>query len=281
MKYLTLVALLFIGCRENRDGKVHITYWESGRARKRRRCSKSSINSIRSQEKIVVEYLAMSSVDRKTMVATAGGDPPDVAGLCQQRLLLRRPRRTHALDDSSNGTGRPPSNARPVRLCVRRHVFISRQDLGRNQHPVGDRAALEQTAILEPVSTPTGRRARSRSWTNSPASSLSGMRRARFTQLGFLRRSRAGFAGRSEMVWALSTGWTRDHARGHPDVVAMGRKLLRARYGIEQIKAFSSGFGTSPSPDNPFMSGKIAMVLQGVWMNNVHQVNFSPVCNTA
>jgi len=43
------------------------------------------------------------------------------------------------------------------------------------------------------------------------------------------------------------------------------------RYGIEQIKAFSSGFGNFASPDNPFMSGKIAMVLAGSVDEQLHQ----------
>jgi hypothetical protein len=34
------------------------------------------------QDRIFVEYLAVSQIDRKTIVATAGGDPPDVAGIC-------------------------------------------------------------------------------------------------------------------------------------------------------------------------------------------------------
>ena len=40
------------------------------------------------------------------------------------------------------------------------------------------------------------------------------------------------------------------------------------KYGLEEIKSFTSGFGNFASPQNPFFSGKIAMVFQGVWMNN-------------
>ena len=34
----------------------------------------------RSQDRIVVKMLSVGEVERKLMLATAGGDPPDVAG---------------------------------------------------------------------------------------------------------------------------------------------------------------------------------------------------------
>ncbi|MET0791850.1 MAG: extracellular solute-binding protein, partial [Polyangiaceae bacterium] len=38
--------------------------------------------------------------------------------------------------------------------------------------------------------------------------------------------------------------------------------------GVGLIKRFRSGFGNSSSPQSAFLSGKVAMVLQGVWMHN-------------
>jgi multiple sugar transport system substrate-binding protein len=38
--------------------------------------------------------------------------------------------------------------------------------------------------------------------------------------------------------------------------------------GIDSMQRFRSGFGNFSSPQNPFLSGKIAMILQGVWMWN-------------
>src|ERR1051325_11546117 len=40
----------------------------------------------RSQDKIFVECYSASAVERKTLVATAGGDPPDIAGLWTQHV---------------------------------------------------------------------------------------------------------------------------------------------------------------------------------------------------
>src|SRR6185503_15802838 len=37
-------------------------------------------------------------------------------------------------------------------------------------------------------------------------------------------------------------------------------------YGSENLQTFRAGFGNFGSPQNPFMSGTLAMALQGVWM---------------
>ena len=34
------------------------------------------------------------------------------------------------------------------------------------------------------------------------------------------------------------------------------------------MRRFSAGFGNFASPQDPFLSGKVAMVLQGVWLHN-------------
>lgn len=43
------------------------------------------------------------------------------------------------------------------------------------------------------------------------------------------------------------------------------------KYGKGQIQAYKSGFGTFASPQNAFLDGKVAMEIQGVWMNNFIQ----------
>jgi ABC-type glycerol-3-phosphate transport system substrate-binding protein len=40
------------------------------------------------------------------------------------------------------------------------------------------------------------------------------------------------------------------------------------RFGVRQTQVFQSSFGNFASPQNPFFSGKMASVLEGVWMAN-------------
>src|SRR6185369_49850 len=45
-----------------------------------------------------------------------------------------------------------------------------------------------------------------------------------------------------------------------------------------KITKFQSGFGNFSSPQNSFLSGKLSMILQGVWMHAYIQ-NFNPKLN--
>lgn len=40
------------------------------------------------------------------------------------------------------------------------------------------------------------------------------------------------------------------------------------KYGTDRLETFASGFGNFSSPQNPFLSGQVAMEMQGVWMHN-------------
>ncbi len=40
------------------------------------------------------------------------------------------------------------------------------------------------------------------------------------------------------------------------------------KYGIKNLRRFSSSFGNFSSPQSPFLAGQVAMVVQGVWMYN-------------
>ena len=40
------------------------------------------------------------------------------------------------------------------------------------------------------------------------------------------------------------------------------------RFGGPAMFELRGGFGNFASPDNPFFNGKVAMIMQGVWMNN-------------
>jgi ABC-type glycerol-3-phosphate transport system substrate-binding protein len=85
---LGLSALLGLGCGRARSehDKVHLVYWEkwSGAEATAMQTTVDAFNA--SQDRIFVEFLSVSGVDRKTILATAGGAPPDVAGVWVQNL---------------------------------------------------------------------------------------------------------------------------------------------------------------------------------------------------
>ncbi len=72
--------------RQALPGKITVTYWEKWTGGEGEDMRKIVDDFNRSQDRIYVRYLSISAVDRKTMLAAAGGDPPDVAGLWVEQV---------------------------------------------------------------------------------------------------------------------------------------------------------------------------------------------------
>jgi ABC-type glycerol-3-phosphate transport system substrate-binding protein len=81
------LGLLSFGPRDTEPmppGRVVVEYWEkwTGYEEQAARAIVNDFNNTIGKEKnIYVRYLSISYVNQKTLVATAGGDPPDIAGL--------------------------------------------------------------------------------------------------------------------------------------------------------------------------------------------------------
>ena len=80
-------ALLVFGPQGTYDvppGRTVIRYWEKWSGVEglvMQRIVDRFNKTVGAEEDIWVEYCAISNVDERTLIATAGGDPPDVAGL--------------------------------------------------------------------------------------------------------------------------------------------------------------------------------------------------------
>ena len=140
-----LLCLLLAGCGGASDGKVHVSYWEKWTGAEGEAMQKVVDQFNRRQDKIVVEYLGISDVARKTLIATAGGDPPDVAGIwlanvytfADQNALL-------PLDDFIRGEGTTPETVgRTVLSRLWGHGHVPRRDVGAAEHALHDGALLE------------------------------------------------------------------------------------------------------------------------------------------
>src|SRR5687768_15432378 len=67
--------------RQDRTDRVTVIYWEKWTGSEGIEMRKVVDAYNRSQDKIFVKYLSISGVDNKTRLATAGGNPPDIAGI--------------------------------------------------------------------------------------------------------------------------------------------------------------------------------------------------------
>jgi ABC-type glycerol-3-phosphate transport system substrate-binding protein len=87
------VLLFSGGCRSQsgertRDGRIVIDYWEKWTGFEADAMKAVVDKYNQSQNKIFVNYLSISQIDRKLLLAAAGGNPPDVAGFWSHRMVV-------------------------------------------------------------------------------------------------------------------------------------------------------------------------------------------------
>ena len=122
-----LSMLTVSGCSPKADsrteGRVVLEYWEKWTDFEREAMARVVENFNRSQDRIFVRLLSVSRVDQKMMLATAGGVPPDIAGLWDINLpSFAENNALMPLDRLAREAGLRPEDYNPVfwRLCQSR-----------------------------------------------------------------------------------------------------------------------------------------------------------------
>lgn len=251
------------------DGRTVVEFWDKWTGAEGEAMQAVVDDFNRSQGRIFVRRLTVCRLDQKTMLATAGGVPPDVAGLwaiylttyVENNALL-------PLDTLAREAGLREEDYLPVfwDMC-RRHGFLWALPTTPTTVALHWNKRMFREAGLDPERPPrtleeleefNEKLARCR-----PDGSLE--------QIGHLPQ---------EPGW-----WTRDLSWwfGGP-VWDGGRRLLLdqppardqfrwagtypQRFGGDDMNRLRGSFGNWASPQNAFFNGTVAMVLQGVWMDN-------------
>jgi ABC-type sugar transport system permease subunit/ABC-type glycerol-3-phosphate transport system substrate-binding protein len=266
------------------EGRVRVRYWEKWTGMEKEAMDAVVQDFNRSQSRIWVDYQSVSLYQQKTLIATAGGDPPDIAGLLAADIVdFADKNALIPLDDYMRGTH-----------LRREHFLPTYWDMGVYQERVWAVVSvpivvslhwnkdLFAKAGLDPEQPP-----RTIAELDEFAKKLSIVNDGRIQQLGFLPADTTPSAGASGLNWwpygwgfwfgaelwdggenitidspanVRAFTWLQSYAKAHP---------------FAQMQNFSSSFGNFASAQNPFLNGKLAMVLQGVWMGNFIQ-KFNP-----
>ena len=258
--------------------KVHLVYWEkwTGDEGEAMRRVVESFN--RAQSTIYVEYLNTSQIDRKLVVATAGGAPPDLCGVWSMTAPL--------LADHGAIVQLDPFIAREPdhKTWLDRYYPVLR-DLVTHQghvcalptmHTVSGlfwNKALFRAAGLDPDQPPRTLAefddAHRRLTHRDPATQ-------RLERLGWLS-SEPGFFGWQYLGWhggQIFDGrqLTLDSSPGNLAATRWIRHQTEA-VGLDEFRRFSSGAAGASnnsfsSPQNPFFTGRVAMEFCGMWFAN-------------
>jgi multiple sugar transport system substrate-binding protein len=257
---------------------VHVVYWEKWNGFEAQAMQAVIDKFNASHEGIIVDYYATSVPDRKTIVATAGGDPPDIAGLNAQNIA----------------TFADAEALQPLDNFIRKEGLTNEAWLSR-YYPVYARICSHGGHVYSGISTPAvealywnktlfreagldpDRPPRTLAEFNDYARRLTkhDPKTGRLLQVGFLPQDPGWWP------WIFCNWFGGTLFDGHNITFATDPLNVAAyawiqsftqEYGLDNVKLFSSNFGPWASPSAPFFSGKIAMVFQGVFYDNyIHQ----------
>lgn len=276
LKYLLFTILIFLGlcagCSKQQDplraGRVTVDYWElwTGFELEAMRDLVNKFNH--SQNRIYVNLLSVSEIQRKLLIATAGGDPPDIANL--QDSIIPQFADKNALE--------PLNSLLPVigvksesyidiywKLCLYEGRLYG-LPLAPTTVALHWNKAIFRRFGLDPNAPP-----RTLEQLDAIAKRTTVRKnRVDYEIVGFVP-TQPGWWNYAWVWWFGGRWWD-----GRDMITANCSENIRAfewiqmyakRYGARALQNFTSGFGSFSWSDDRFLSGKLAMVLQGIWMS--------------
>jgi multiple sugar transport system substrate-binding protein len=241
-----------------------------------------------SYRRIEVEVVTISSIEQKLLIASAGGNPPDVAGVYSFMIpsyadkgalmdLTERARRDGVSRDQYVGRyydlavhreklwGLPTTPASVALHWNKRLFREAGLDPERPPETLEQLDEMAEKLTQWEVTLPSGKKVIESGYLpHVPVA------QKRLIQAGFLP---------SEPDW-WSYGWgfvfggklldgdqvtaaSPENIQAYEWVASYTKKL-----GVDAVQRFRSGFGKFGTAQNPFLTGKLAMEIQGVWMYN-------------
>jgi len=292
---LLLATSLFNGCGKtpdhSPDGRVIVTYWEKWTGFELAAMQGVVDDYNKSQNKTEVRLLAVSQIDVKLLLAVSGGNPPDLAGLwnysipdySEKGALL-------PLDGLLAKRGVTEEHFSPnfIEMC-KFHGFWWGLPISPMSVALHYNRALFRQAGLDPNKPP--RTLEELEKMSEQLTIVEIMRNGKLARLPYsklrpkernpqnFRIVQAGHLpqqpGMWLPMWGVWFGGRLADTNGNltitdPGNIAAFRWMYDCtqKYGVNNLADFSASFGGMASAQDPFLSGKVAMILQGVWMNN-------------
>jgi ABC-type glycerol-3-phosphate transport system substrate-binding protein len=263
-----------MGCsphNESPDGKIHLKYWAvwSGFELATMQSMVHQFNQ--SQDQIVVDLLSISRIERKLLVATAGGNPPDLASLSNEFLpYFAQKNAVIPLDGYLEAYGIRQEDFIPV-FWEATHYDGYLWGL-----PVmGSAIALHyniahfREAGLDPLKPPI-----TLDELKAVEERINILKGDQYERLAFIPSVSVPDWWPYCWVWFFGG----DLWNGTDQLTLTAQACVEAfewvrsyptRLGVERVQSIRTDFGNHfASPQNPFLDGRLSMVLQGSWMTN-------------
>ncbi len=271
--FFAIVALLLsCGAEAERtaDGRLIIDYWEKWQGFEKQAMAAVVDKYNASQDKVFVRYVSQSQIDRKLLLATAGGNPPDVAGFWSHTIMAYAEKGALTPLDrlmARDGILREDYLPAVIEGCEYRGVTWGLPSTPATIALHYNKELFRKAGLDPEVPPKTLQELEeyARRLTRRDAS-------GKIVQLGFLPSD----PGWWSPMWGYFFGadLVDDEGRritlNSPEGLEAYHWLDRfmKEYGRSDVRQFEAAAGQFASADNTFMSGRLAMQIQGVWMSS-------------
>jgi multiple sugar transport system substrate-binding protein len=258
---------------EHVEGKLRIRYWQQWTGVEGEAIQKIVDRFNASQDRIYVDYMSVGRYDRKRLVAIAGGNPPDVMGFRDAVLAQYVENRALICLDPYM---EKHSMHRDDFIDVYIDMGVYKDELYALPTTPATIALHWNKDLFEEAGLDPDQPPRTIAELDMMVERLTKFdEHGRLTQIGFMH-AEPGWWSWSWGPWFGAKLWD-----GGPNITFDTPETLSAfkwiqgytdRYGADAMEGFFGGFQNQfMSPQNGFFSGKVAMVIQGVWMSNFIQ----------
>lgn len=279
------------GSAEVAGGPVVIQYWEkwTGFEAEAMRGVVDDFNA--SQTDVFVKMLSVSGIDQKLLLSTAGGNPPDVVGVWTHTVpVFAEKGALTPLDGYMKDAGIVEGDYIPaIWACCRHRGFTWALPATPASIALHWNKKMFEAAGLDPDKPPTSiaeLEAMGERLTVVELKRGGETVRVRFPELTEAEREAKDFKiiqlGHSPKepgwwleMWGFWFGgvmWDGERAvtaKSDANVEAFEWFADYSRkYGRRNLDTFGASFGNFSSPQNPFLNGQVAMIIQGPWMYN-------------
>jgi multiple sugar transport system substrate-binding protein len=271
-----VIAFACLRSSDSPNDKVVLQYWEQWTGFEADAMRKVVDDFNASQSHIYVEYSSISDINRKLMLATAGGIPPDIAGLESHTLpTYAENNALLPLDAMAAQGGIKEEQYTDIfwRMCRYKDHLWALPSTPASIALIWNKKLFRQ-AGLDPEKPPRSiaeleqMNEKLTKW--APDGSLEAMGHS---------PQEPGWYGPFWGNWFGGKLWD---GEGHitansPENIAAFQWLesYPKRFGAGKLLSFQDGSGNFASPQNAFFTGRVAMVLQGPWIYNFIK-NYGP-----
>ncbi|MDP9172846.1 MAG: extracellular solute-binding protein [Planctomycetota bacterium] len=276
----------------SRRSDVLIEYWEkwTGPEETQMREIVDDFNAtIGSEKHIFVQYMSMSSIDQKTLIATSGGVPPDIAGLWHGTVLqFAALGALEPLEGMAAEHGITADYYKPVywNACnYQGHLYAlvstpAAVALFYNRRIFRENGDKLRAAGLDPDRPPKTLAELDRYAAALDVFAVGADGRRHLQRAGYLPTDpNANWYIVNTPLWFGEDLWDPIKKRltlTDPPVIKAFQWIqsFSKRLGADEVTAFSTSEGGFNSLNNSFIDGSLVMEQQGPWMANfIHEIN--------